>query len=84
MSMRISLDFPLAVSSFQMPKLSSYTMVLPSAEMLGKKRLPSVWWVTCTALPPLSEIFQMLLTLFITSGPANLMFFSLAVSLETK
>src|SRR5271157_907081 len=83
-SMRISLLLPLATSSFQMPKLSSYTMVLPSAEILGKKRLPSPWFVTFTGLPPLSEIFQMLLALFITSGPPNWMPFSLGSSLETK
>src|SRR5277367_1289727 len=41
MSMRISVLLPDTVSSFQRPKLSSYTMVLPSAEMLGKNRLPS-------------------------------------------
>src|SRR6185369_8871663 len=68
-SITISLLFPVAVSSFQRPKFSSYTMVLPSAEMLGKNRLPSPWLVTRVSLPPLSEIFQMLLTLFITSGP---------------
>ncbi len=59
-------------------------MVLPSAEMLGKKRLPSVWWVTWTGLPPFSETFQMLLTLFITSGLLYLMVFSLAVMSATK
>ena len=81
--MTISVLLPLAVSSFQRPKLSSYTMVLPSAEMLGKNRLPSAWCVTWVSLPPLSEIFQMLLTLCITSGPPNLMVFSLATGLAT-
>jgi hypothetical protein len=42
MSSLISLVFPDATSSFQMPKLSSYAMTLPSLDIDGQKRPPSV------------------------------------------
>ncbi len=82
--MRISELLPVAVSSFHRPKFSSYTMTRPSLEMDGKNRLPLVWRVTCAGRPPRSEIFQMLLTLFITSGLPGRMFFSPARRSATK
>ena len=51
-SILISLLFPVATSSFQMPNSSSYTITLPSLDIDGQNRLPSTWRVTCTGWPP--------------------------------
>ena len=48
----IGLTVRLAISSFQMPKSCSKTMVLPSPLIPGKRTSPEVKWVICSGCEP--------------------------------